>query len=458
MISMKLSDAAVAINGTLIGSDASFAGVSTDTRTLREGELFVALQGETFDGHNMCHQAATAGAVASIVHKDVETAMPLLRVNDTRIALGQLANDWRGKHRLKVIGITGSNGKTTVKEMTAAILRQKGEVLATAGNFNNDIGLPKTLFQLRAEHEFAVLEMGANHRGEISQLAALAEPDVAVITLCAPAHLEGFGSIDKVAEAKGEIYSGLSEDGVAIVNADDDYCEYWQGLIGSRRQLTFGMNPTADVFATDIEHHGLGVGVSFVLNHGGEREPIHIPHDGLHNVMNALAASAAALAVQLDMAQISAGLASTKLVSGRLNIYSVDESIRVIDDTYNANPTSLMAAVKLAANTANEAWVVLGDMGELGDDGERLHAECGDDMRRLAITQLLTVGELSAAAANAFGPGAEHFSDKEKLNERLKEKLLARGEQPLTILVKGSRAANMETVVSALIATGERIC
>ena len=458
MISMNLSEASEAINGQLIGPDRRFEGVSTDTRTLRVGELFFALQGESFDGHDMCQSAEKGGAAASVVQKEVQTAMPLLRVDDTRVALGRLAHSWREKHQLKVIGITGSNGKTTVKEMTAAILREEGEVLATEGNFNNDIGLPRTLFQLHEKHDFAVLEMGANHQGEIRELAALAEPDVAVITLCAPAHLEGFGSIDKVAAAKGEIYAGLSEAGVAILNADDEYCQYWEGIIDNRQKVKFGLNSQADVFATNIEHHGLGFGVSFTLHYKRENVPVHIPHDGIHNVMNALAASAAALAIGGTLTQISAGLASTKLVSGRLNITTLNESTRVIDDTYNANPTSLMAAAKLAASGDEEAWVVLGDMGELGDDSELLHGECGKQMRSLDIGRLFTVGDLSRAATTAFGENGRHFSDKQALSDYLKDVLLERGNKPLTILVKGSRSAHMETVVSALVALGERSC
>ena len=226
---MSLNEAAAAMDGQLIGNDRNFKGVSTDSRTLCEGELFFALKGENFDGHDMCEHAQYAGAAAIVVARRLSVDMPQILVSDTRASLGRLASFWRDKHQLKVVGVTGSNGKTTVKGMVAAILGRLGPVLATEGNFNNEIGLPKTLFKLGAEHEFAVLEMGANHQGEIARLAALGKPDVAIVTLCAPAHLEGFGSIEGVAKAKGEIFSSLSDDGVAIINADDDYYDYWCG-------------------------------------------------------------------------------------------------------------------------------------------------------------------------------------------------------------------------------------
>ncbi|MGR8946871.1 MAG: UDP-N-acetylmuramoyl-tripeptide--D-alanyl-D-alanine ligase [Gammaproteobacteria bacterium] len=458
MINMRLSEAAAAMGGELCGADREFRGVSTDTRTLQRGELFFALKGEIFDAHEMCELAADGEAAACVVEKNLTLDAATIRVRDTREALGRLAHCWRTKHELKVVGVTGSNGKTTVKEMTAAILRQRGSVLATQGNFNNEVGLPKTLFQLREDHQYAVLEMGANHVGEIARLAAIGAPDVALITLCAPAHLEGFGSIEKVAEAKGEIYESLSAHGTAVVNADDDYCEFWQGLIGARNKIMFGMNPSADVYASDVEVQDLGLGVKFNLNYRGQKASVKIPHDGLHNVMNALAASASALALGCTFDDIARGLSGSNVVSGRLNVHKRDELTRVIDDTYNANPTSLMAAVQLTANVNGEAWVVLGDMGELGADGEKLHAQCGVEMRESNIARLFTVGELSKAAAQAFGANSYQFDHKDELNACLNKQLSEREEGPLTILVKGSRSAGMEAVVSALVKNGEETC
>ena len=268
MIEMSLQDAATAMGGELLGDDRIFTGVSTDTRTLQAGELFVALKGETFDGHDMCAQAMNKGAAASVVARKLQLDGAQIIVTDTRASLGHLARSWRDKLDVKIVGVTGSNGKTTVKEMLASILGRVAPVLATRGNFNNDIGLPKTLFELGLEHRFAVLEMGASHLGEIAELAAIAEPDVAVVTLCAPAHLEGFGSIEGVAQTKGELFSSLPSHGVAIINADDQFFDFWQGLVGARKKISFGIeNTSADVYASDIRSNGLGAGMAFELNY-----------------------------------------------------------------------------------------------------------------------------------------------------------------------------------------------
>ncbi|MEM7465723.1 MAG: UDP-N-acetylmuramoyl-tripeptide--D-alanyl-D-alanine ligase [Pseudomonadota bacterium] len=448
---MSLEQAAVAMNGTLAGADLNFVGVSTDTRNLQPGELFFALKGENFDGHDLCREAAELGAAAAVVDKDIEQCLATVRVVDTRFALGDLAKSWRSEHKVRVVGVTGSNGKTTVKEMVASILNQQGSVLSTTGNFNNEIGLPKTLFALQDTHEYAVIEMGANHIGEISRLASIAKPDVAIITLCAPAHLEGFGSIEGVAQAKGEIYESLPDQGVAILNADDKFKPYWERIIGDRNVITFGMDSVhANVTATNIRPQGLGEGTQFNLHYQGRVTAVRIPHDGSHNVMNALAASAAGIALGCDESVIGRGLAGSGIAAGRLNISQLGQRVKLIDDTYNANPTSLLAASRVAAMGSGKTWVVLGDMAELGEDGEILHAQCAREMRAIGINKLFTVGELAAAAAEAFGENAASFDSKDHLLSAVLGELNADTNSSFTILVKGSRAMKMETLVRAL--------
>lgn len=450
------------MGGELFGADEIFTGISTDSRSVQQGELFFALKGEHFDGHEMCDAAHQLGAVASVTERDIKAAKPYVKVANTRVALGQLAHHWRKKHDVKLVGVTGSNGKTTVKEMLACVLNEAGSVLATKGNFNNDIGLPKTLFELTIDHEFAVIEMGANHIGEIENLASIAQPQVSVVTLCAPAHLEGFGSIEGVAQAKGEIFSSLPVTGTAVINRDDAFYDYWVGVSGPRKKISFGLDPhTADVYATNMQPRGLGEGTSFMFHFRDESTLVTIPHDGHHNVLNALAAGASALALDCSLEQVSNGLANSVVVTGRLNFHSVGDHVRIIDDTYNANPASLMAAVKVAVETGSECWVVIGDMGELGASGPQIHQECGTEIAATGVTRLFTFGELAAFSGEAFGANAKIFDDKNTLVETLLEQLkkrefkpLARPlARPLVILVKGSRYTQMETIVQALLAS-----
>ena len=296
--------------------------------------------------------------------------------------------------------------------------------------------------------------MGANHIGEIENLASIAEPQVGIITLCAPAHLEGFGSIEGVAQAKGEIFSSLPAEGTAVINRDDAFHDYWKEVCGSRKTITFGLDPhTADVYATKTELRALGEGSSFMFHYRDSSIATTIPHDGRHNVLNALAAGAGALALGCSLEQVSNGLANSAVVAGRLNFHSLGEHAQIIDDTYNANPASLMAAVKVAAETGSECWVVIGDMGELGADGARIHRECGVEIAATGVACLFTFGELAALAGEAFGANGKVFDDKNKLVEALLAKLKARELKPLVILIKGSRFTQMETVVQAVLAS-----
>lgn len=451
MIDMRLAQAAQVLHAELKGADAHFASVSTDTRTLQPGALFVALRGPNFDGHDFVEQARTAGAAAALVSRAVDTTLPLLLVDDTRLALGRLAAAHRAASGVPLVAVTGSNGKTTVKEMIAAILAQRGPVLATRGNLNNDIGMPLTLLQLGAEHRFAVIEMGANHPGEIAYLTSIAQPTVALITNAGPAHLEGFGSVAGVARAKAEIYAGLGPDGTAVINADDAYAGLWNELAQFRRRAHFGLRPEAEVRADPADvRFEIGADrlwTSFrMLTPAGETD-IRLPLAGEHNVRNALAAAAAALAAGVGLAEIRAGLEGMQPVKGRLHLRPGLRGVRVIDDTYNANPASLLAGIQVLAACSGTRWLVIGDMAELGEGSAQLHRTVGEQARAAGIERLYALGEQSLGAVEAFGAGARHFGTQEELIAALETDL----GQESVVLVKGSRRMRMERVVEALL-------
>jgi UDP-N-acetylmuramoyl-tripeptide--D-alanyl-D-alanine ligase len=444
VIRMQLSEAAAAIGAQLIGNDGWFEGVSTDTRSISRGEVFCALEGPNFDGHDHCSKAEIAGAAGAIVQRAVRSSLATLTVDDSRRALGRLAGAWRRRFSIPVVGVTGSNGKTTVKEMIASILH--ANVLATKGNLNNDIGVPKTLLQLDDEHEFAVIEMGASHIGEIKWLAEISQPLVGVVTLCAPAHLEGFGTIDAVAEAKGELYAGLLKDGTAVINADDAYADYWSTIATDRRVVRFAMEQAADVTAESITNLGIGYGMQFSLRLPSSEIDIQLPFDGKHNIANALAAAASAYSLDIAPATIKLGLENAKRVGGRLCVIAGVRGARIIDDTYNANPTSLAAALDMIALEPGKKWLVLGDMGELGPSAEDIHRDTGLAARKAGIDRLYSFGELAAIAAASFGDGGQAYRDIARLTDVLISDLAPE----VTLLVKGSRAMRMERVVEAL--------
>jgi UDP-N-acetylmuramoyl-tripeptide--D-alanyl-D-alanine ligase len=367
----------------------------------------------------------------------------MIRVPDTLQALGCLAGVWRDRFELPVIAVTGSNGKTTVKEMLAAILRVDQPLLATRGNLNNEIGLPLTLMALNSEHRMAVLEMGANHAGEIARLARLARPHVGVITQCAPAHLEGFGSIKGVARAKGELLENLDADGVAVINAEDRFASLWRRLAGSRRCLSFAVEGRADVRA---EWHQESTGSRIAMATPAGRIELRLALPGRHNVANAAAATAAALAVGAAPAAIAAGLEAMRPVPGRLEPKMIAGDICVIDDTYNANPASLRAGLEVLAAFPGRHWLVLGDMAELGEDAPDYHRQAAQLVRDYRVDRLLTIGELSRLTTAGFGEGADHHGSMDALVASLGESL----EPHTTVLVKGSRSMGMERVVAAL--------
>jgi UDP-N-acetylmuramoyl-tripeptide--D-alanyl-D-alanine ligase len=443
MMAMQLSDAAQVLKASYLGGDVMFRGISTDTRTLVEGNLFVALEGPNFDGHDYLEQAQRKGAVAAAVRHADSDGLPQLQVEDTRLALGALAANWRARFSLPLVAVTGSNGKTSVKEMLAAILRRCGETLVTQGNFNNEIGVPHTLFGLSDKHQFAVVELGANHPGEIAYLTSLVRPTVAVINNAAPAHLEGFGSMDGVARAKGELFDSVATDTVCVVNADDAYADLWRTLAGTRTMLGFGLDAEADVTA---EWQGDVSGSDLRLITADAEAETHIALPGRHNVMNALAATAAALAMGIDLQVIAAGISAVQPVRGRWQTQPGLSGCHVIDDTYNANPASLKAGLELLSSTEGETWLVLGDMGELGGDGEVLHRDVGEAARNAGITRLFTLGDLAAQAAQEFGAGGESFSDIDALKAVLRTQVC----EGVSVLVKGSRAMHMERIVEAL--------
>lgn len=452
MSSMRLSEAAAAVGGVLRGADAEFVSVTIDSRRLHRGDLYVAIKGERHDGHAFIDEAAAKGAVAAIVSAPQNSALPQIVVDDTRLALGRLAAAWRARFDLPVIGVTGSNGKTTVKEMIAAILRQRGEVLVTEGNLNNDYGVPLTLLRLTGQHRYAVVEMGANHLGEIAYVAALARPTVAVITNAGAAHLEGFGGLDGVARGKGEIYAALGSDGTAVLNAGDHYAAYWTSVIGNRTVLRFGASD-ADVMPVPGSERFLtapAMGMSFTMRTPKGDAPVELQLLGTHNLINACAAAAAALAVGAEPDDIRRGLSSMQPVKGRLQLKQINTQVRVIDDTYNANPSSLRAALQVLTALGGRRVLVLGDMGELGEGTTDLHAELGKEAHAAGVQELYVTGELSRHAALAFGAGAQHFAAQQELIDALRRRIGGVQEE-LTVLVKGSRRAQMDRVTAALV-------
>jgi UDP-N-acetylmuramoyl-tripeptide--D-alanyl-D-alanine ligase len=440
---LTTAEAASVLGASRTGPDVSFLGCAIDSRQVQAGELFAALSGENMDGHDYVSKAREAGAVAALVNRVVDAEMPSIVVRDVHAALGQLSSHWRTRMPSKLVGVTGSNGKTTVKELLGGMLREVGTTLQTRGNLNNDIGLPMTLLRLELKHQFAVVEMGANAAREIASLAAMAKPSTGIITHCGPAHLEGFGSIEGVAHAKGELISALPEDGVAVLNADDPFFGYWRDLAGDRRVVTFGLTHQADVSA--LWRDGTAVLELGIQTHQGSFEA-RVRLLGQHNVLNVLAAAAAALEMGASVDAIVTALNKFTPVRGRLCPVASISGARLIDDSYNANPASLKAAIDILASSEGTRWLVLGDMAELGTDADHLHSEAGAQARASGIDRLLTLGRLSASATRTFGAGAQHFDCVEDLLNRLREQT-GIGH---TVLVKGSRSMAMERVVHGL--------
>ena len=443
-MTLRLADIASWVGGHLHGAGASVDGVSTDTRTITPGALFVALKGERYDAHDFVATARERGATAALVDHVVDADMPQIIVADTLAALGELARAVRAQRDARVIGITGSNGKTTVKTLTASILSRHGRTHVNVGNLNNEIGVPLTLLAMPERTQYAVIEMGAGKPGDIAYLARIARPDIGLVNNVAAAHLERLGSERGVAETKGAIYAELPANGVAIINADDAYADYFAALANGRRIVRFGLDRKVDVGAVLDSRNG------FTLRTWHGSTPVTLAQPGRHNVMNALAAAAIAAALDVPLTTIRAGLEAAPAVAGRLARRKHVSGAVLIDDSYNANPGSFAAAIATLAAEPGETILVVGDMAELGPDAERLHAHIGALAKASGIQHLHAVGRLSRAAATSFGTGATHHADQPALIAALRGDLRA----GVTALVKGSRSSAMDRVVSALLDDG----
>lgn len=454
MIELKLSTAAEILQCSLEGADNLFRGVSIDSRTLAEGELFIAIKGPRFNGHDYVDSALRKGAAAVLVSEPLSefatTNGSVLRVPDTRLALGQLAAWHRQQFNQPLFAVTGSCGKTTTKTMIASILSHCGHVHANAGTFNNDYGVPLTLLRMGAEHDYTVVELGANHLHEIAYLTHIAKPTVALITLAAPVHLEGFGDLEGVAKGKGEIFEGLGEAGIAVINADDGFCDLWRASVGDRRTVTFGLSPDADICATDVIVDKNACPTFNLRTPAGNRS-ICLPLLGEYNVVNALAAAAATWSIGVSLDTIVQGLETVTPVTKRMIRRVGAQGIEIFDDTYNANPLAAEAALKVLANGAGEKVFVLGAMGELGALAEEYHRQLGKKAQECGVRWLYATGELAKYTVEAFGEGGFHFVEQVDLIAHLRQNL----NPGMCVLVKGSRSTQMERVVEALMIKDE---
>jgi UDP-N-acetylmuramoyl-tripeptide--D-alanyl-D-alanine ligase len=448
-----LRDAATLLGGQLVGDDHPYGAVATDSRTLQPGALFVALRGPNFDGRSFVAAAAARGAIGALVERAVpDDDLPQVVVPDALRALQQLGQTWRSQFSLALVGVAGSNGKTTAKEMTAAILSRMGLCMATHGNLNNHIGVPVTLMRLENSHRSAVVEMGANRIGDVAELMRLARPTVGLITNAGAEHLEGFGNLDGVAEGEGEMVSCLDPTATAVINADDAYAGYWRKVATARRILTFGVHAPADFMAKDSEQsiERGEFATRFTLECPLGRRAIALKTGGAHNISNALAAAAAASAAGASLEEIALGLADFRTVAGRLQLKAGARGSWIIDDSYNANPSSVRAGLEVLRSLPGPTWLVLGDMAELGQFAEDSHAHMGAYARDCGIKRLFAVGPQSSRAVETFGSGAEWFADTDSLTRRLQAEL-APG---VTVLVKGSRVNRLERVVQAVTGGG----
>jgi UDP-N-acetylmuramoyl-tripeptide--D-alanyl-D-alanine ligase len=440
------------MRGVLHGEDASFVGVSTDSRSITEGELFVALSGPNFDGHEFVATAAARGASGVVVTRRVAVDVPQIVVADTLLALQDAAAAWRLQFPIPVIAVAGSNGKTTTKEMLATILSGFGVCLATRGTLNNHIGVPLTLLGLDRQHAMAVVEIGANHPGEVAALLPLVQPTIGLVTNAGAEHLEGFGSMEGVARAEGELFAGLAHGASAIVNADDTYAALWRDMNAATREVSFGRAAGADVtIRGDIRASGPAGSIQeFTLVTPDGEAHVRLPLAGRHNVQNALGAAAAAHAVGIDAQGIAAGLGRMRPVRGRLEVKVAAGGAYLIDDSYNANPSSLDAGLDVLAAQRGERWLVLGDMAELGDAAHEAHRQAGRAARSAGVSRLFAIGAMTGDAVSEFGAGGEWFADGDALVARVAGLL----SEDVTVLIKGSRVNRLERVVAALVPAG----
>ena len=445
MMWLNLSEIADMVQGVLEGADTAVEGISIDSRTIKKGDLFVAITGDRFNGHDFVEAAAAAGAAAAIVSEPISAPLAKVQVADTLEALAKLAAQWRRRLEITVLALTGSNGKTTTKEMIANILRRCRRVIATSGNFNNHIGVPLTLLSMREQHDIAVVEMGANHQGEIRKLCNIAKPDIALLLNAAAAHIGGFGSLDGVAKAKGEIFESLSASATAILNKDDNYYDYWRQLLKKQRIIEFSLSDEAHFRLLSSR------GQTAELSLAGQSRTCRMQLLGVHNIANALAAAAASYAAGASIDDIVAGIESAAAVAGRLAVRRGINGSHLIDDSYNANPGSLEAALSVLKQTSGEHWLALGAMAELGDESVAFHARAGKQAKAMDVHRLFTVGDDAAIVAENFGEGGESFDSVDTLITHIKAQL----KPGVSLLIKGSRAARMDRLVSALSSTDE---
>ena len=447
-----LSQIATLLNCELSSGDITVTGTAIDSRQVESGTLFIALSGEQSDGHDYLSAARLAGASAALVSIKQEDELPQLVVDDVVAAFGQIAHFWRQQCQTKVVAITGSNGKTTVKEMVARILNQTGSsVIATQGNLNNELGVPLTLTRLNKDTDYAVIEMGANHRGEIARLVTMAMPDVAMINNVAAAHLEGFKSIEGVAKAKAEIFSGLSsEHGVAVFNADMDFVDAWKLVIGNTQYSTFALHKPADIQAENVQIDPTAS--HFMVKLDNKFNYINLPLPGEHNVSNALAAIAVTSALGVSIDAIEKGLALMPSVPHRLQLRKGFNQSQLIDDSYNANPGSYQRALSVLMSFSGQHWLVLGDFAELGTDSVMIHSQMGAQAKKAGVVRLWTMGEQSENATREFGNGAQHFKTMDELQKGLEEALSG----DVNCLIKGSRFMKLDRLADALTASGEQ--
>jgi UDP-N-acetylmuramoyl-tripeptide--D-alanyl-D-alanine ligase len=428
--------------------DVVITGTAIDSRKVLLGSLFIAIDGEHVNGHDYIASARQAGASAALVSVRQHDPLPQLVVGDVVQAFGVIAKFWRQQSDAVVVAVTGSNGKTTVKEMIAAILRQCGSVIATQGNLNNELGVPLTLTRLSASTDYAVIEMGANHRGEISRLVEMAQPEFSAINNVAAAHLEGFGDLMGVAKAKAEIFLGLADDGVGVFNADMDFVNEWKQVLANRKNISFALDNDADITAKDLQ---IDTSSShFMVELAGEFHYINVPLPGMHNVANALAAIAITHAMAIPAHAMVKGLASIAAIPHRLQLRKGLNQSQLIDDTYNANPGSYKQALATLSTFSGEHWLVLGDFGELGVDSERIHTEMGTDAKKAGVERLWTVGVQSENACETFGNGAQHFGDVVELEAMLKQTIT----KDVTCLIKGSRFMKLDKLADSLAEEG----
>ncbi|HMB56333.1 MAG TPA: UDP-N-acetylmuramoyl-tripeptide--D-alanyl-D-alanine ligase [Arenimonas sp.] len=443
---LPLSQIASWCEGRHFGADVEIRAVSTDTRNVAAGALFIALRGENFDGHDFVAEAQARGAAALLVHREVDSSLPQIRCADTEEALGELAAGVQQGRRAVVVALTGSNGKTSVKTLTQGILARAGRTYFNPGNRNNEIGLPLAVLDAPEDAQFAIYEMGAGKPGDIAYLASIAPPQVALVNNIAPAHMERMGSLLGIAETKAAIYEALPDDGVAVINADDAFAPFFMQIVGARRSFRFGIENDAHVRADHIV--ASADGSRFSLHTPAGSADIALPLPGRHSVMNALAAAALALAAGAPFDAIVAGLNNAEAVKGRQISQRLTNGAVLIDDSYNANPGSVSAAIATLAQSGDEAWLVLGNMAELGEGAAALHAEIGAQAKRAGLKKLWTVGDLAREASRAFGDGARHFDNQQTLIAALTSELHA----GVRCLVKGSRSSAMDRIVNALLA------